>query len=141
MFIPILVVIAFETLLRGFGNQRMNDEPFETAISRVLRTGVVVSATLIAFGFLTSFLVGWDGSLRGAPPGTSDPTSFDQLLEGLIQLRPIAITQLGLLVLIATPVVRVAVSVVGFVREHDMVYVAITSAVLALLLASLFWIR
>ncbi len=119
----------------------MNDEPFETAISRVLRGGVVVSATLITFGFLTSFLVGWDGSLRGAPPGTSDPTSFDQLLDGLIQLRPIAITQLGLLVLIATPVVRVAVSVVGFAREHDALYVAITTAVLLVLLASLFWFR
>lgn len=119
----------------------MNDEPFENAISRVLRAGVTVSATLITCGFLCSFLVGWDGSLRGAPATTADPTSFDRLLEGMTQLRPIAITQLGLLVLIATPVVRVAVSVVGFAREHDLLYVAITLAVLILLLASLLWIR
>ena len=79
--------------------------------------------------------------LRGAPPTTAAPTSFDQLLEGLVQLRPIAITQLGLLVLIATPVVRVGVSVIGFAREHDLIYVAITVAVLLLLLASLFLIR
>jgi len=119
----------------------MNNAPFEIAISRVLRAGVIVSSTLIALGFATSFLVGWEGSLRGAPVSTADATSFHDLIEGLIQLRPIALTELGLLVLIATPVVRVGVSVIEFAREHDAVYVAITTAVLALLLASLFWIR
>jgi len=119
----------------------MNDGSFEIVVSRVLRAGVAISATLITIGFLTSFLVGWEGSLRGAPASTTDPTSFDQLLEGLAQLRPIAITQAGLLVLIVTPVVRVAVSVVGFARARDPLYVAITAVVLLLLLASLFWIR
>lgn len=119
----------------------MNEEGLELAISRLLRVGVVVSATLIGVGFITSFLVGWDGSLVGAPPTTSDPTSFSALLQGLTDLRPIAITQLGLLALIATPVMRVAVSAYGFAREHDVLYVAITTVVLFLLLASLFLIR
>ena len=119
----------------------MRDEAFELAISRVLRTGVIISATLIAFGFATSFLVGWNGSLTGAPPSLVDPASFEGMMDGLRQLRPIAITQLGLLVLIATPVVRVAISVAGFAREHDLLYVAITLVVLGMLLASLFLIR
>jgi len=63
---------------------------------------------------------------------------ISHLWTGLLELRPIATTQLGLLVLVATPVVRVAVSVVGFARERDALYVAITLAVLAILLASLF---
>ena len=119
----------------------MSEEGFELAISRVLRAGVIVSATLIAFGFAASFLVGWDGSLTGAPPSSVDPASFQGMAEGLRELRPIAITQLGLLVLIATPVVRVAISVVGFAREHDLLYTAITLVVLGLLLSSLFLIR
>jgi len=119
----------------------MNEEGFELAISRVLRAGVIISASLIAFGFATSFLVGWDGSLTGAPPSAVDPASFEGMLDGLRQLRPIAITQLGLLVLIATPVVRVMISVVGFARERDLLYVAITLAVLGMLLTSLFLIR
>lgn len=119
----------------------MSDEGFERTIGRVLRAGVVGSASLIALGFLASFLVGWDGSLAGGPPSAADPASFEGMLDGLRQLSPIAITQLGILVLIATPVVRVAVSVAGFAREHDLLYVAITLAVLAMLLASLFLIR
>jgi uncharacterized membrane protein len=45
---------------------------------------------------------------------------------------------LGLLLLIATPVARVAFSVVAFARQRDATYVAITFTVLALLLYSLF---
>ena len=119
----------------------MSDEGFTVVISRVLRLGVSVAAVLITTRFIGSFLVGWEGSLRGVGPGIVAPTSFTQLWTGLLELRPIAITQLGLLVLIATPVVRVAVSVVGFSRERDALYVAITLAVLAILLASLFLVR
>jgi uncharacterized membrane protein len=119
----------------------VNDDGFQVAISRVLRIGVTVSAVLIATGFIGSFLVGWEGSLRDAAPGVVSATAFTQIRTGLLELRPIAITQLGLLVLIATPVVRVAVSVVGFARERDALYVAITLAVLAILLASLFLVR
>jgi uncharacterized membrane protein len=43
---------------------------------------------------------------------------------------------LGLLMLIATPVMRVAASIFAFVYEHDYVYVTITAIVLALLLLS-----
>jgi uncharacterized membrane protein len=46
--------------------------------------------------------------------------------------------QLGIILLIATPVLRVAVSLVGFALERDRVYVAITGLVLAILLYSLF---
>jgi len=44
----------------------------------------------------------------------------------------------GLLVLIATPVTRVAVSIVAFIRMRDRRYVVITTVVLALLLLSFF---
>ena len=48
------------------------------------------------------------------------------------------IIQLGLLLLIATPVARVVFSVIGFVRQRDFVYVVLTLIVLAVLLYSLF---
>jgi len=47
------------------------------------------------------------------------------------------IIQLGLLLLIATPVARVAFSVVAFAAERDWLYVAITLIVLAILIYSL----
>lgn len=119
----------------------MNEAGFQVAVSRVLRMGVTASAVLIAAGFLGSLLVGWDGSLRGLTSDGGAPTSFAQLGRRLLELRPIAITQLGLLTLIATPVVRVVVSVVEFARERDLPYVAMTLTVLGVLLVSLLLVR
>lgn len=123
------------------GRGRLTPDQFRAVVSAVLRTGVVTAAALTAAGFAMSLLVGWEGSLLGGPPATSDPTDFSGLLAGLLALRPIAFAQAGLLVLLATPVLRVATSVVGFWLEGDRLYVAITFAVLAILVASIFFVR
>ena len=47
------------------------------------------------------------------------------------------IVQLGLLLLIATPVVRVGLALVGFGLERDRTYVTVTAIVLAILIVSL----
>jgi uncharacterized membrane protein len=88
-----------------------------------------------------SLLVGWEGSFLGGSPVASAPTDFSQLPSGLLALRPIAFAQVGLVVLLATPVLRVATSVVGFWLEGDRLYVAITLGVLAILLGSIFLVR
>jgi uncharacterized membrane protein len=51
-------------------------------------------------------------------------------------LQPQAVITLGLLLLIATPVLRVAVSVVAFALEHDRRYVIITLIVMTILIIS-----
>ena len=53
--------------------------------------------------------------------------------------EPRGLIQLGLLLLIATPVARVVFSVFAFARQRDWIYVVITLIVLAVLLYSLFW--
>jgi len=120
----------------------MNPERFRTMVSLVLTVGVAISAVLIGAGFLTALIVGWQGSLLGSVPGaTAATTDFSNLPPRLASLEPLAISQLGLLVLLATPVARVAASVLGFVLEGDRLYAAITLAVLAILLASIFVLR
>ena len=119
----------------------MSEERFELMVSVVLIVGVVISGAVIAAGFLASFAVGWTGSLTGAPSASILPTSFGDVLTGLRDLRPLAIKQAGLLLLIATPVARVAISAVAFLRRRDMLYLGLTVAVLCILLASLFLIR
>ncbi|MGB9286866.1 MAG: DUF1634 domain-containing protein, partial [Candidatus Sulfotelmatobacter sp.] len=52
-------------------------------------------------------------------------------------LRGRGIIQLGLLLLIATPVARVAFAIFGFAEEHDRLYVIVASIVLLILLYSL----
>lgn len=119
----------------------MNPERFRVVVSTVLIVGVTASAALIAAGFLGSLVVGWNGSLIGAADGTSANADFGALGTDLLALRPIGLAQLGLVALVATPVIRVAASVVGFTLEGDRLYAGITLVVLAILLLSLFVLR
>jgi uncharacterized membrane protein len=71
--------------------------------------------------------------------GEPDPLkSPHAILAYAIQLRGRGLIQLGLLLLIATPVARVTFSVFGFARERDRMYVGFTLVVLIVLLYSLF---
>jgi uncharacterized membrane protein len=119
----------------------MTAERFRAWVSTVLTTGVLISAALIAVGFVGALLVGWSGSLTGGSSSTADSTDFSNALAGLAAARPIAIAQAGLLVLLATPVLRVAVSLVAFGLERDRLYATITAVVLALLLVSILLVR
>jgi len=119
----------------------VNPARFRVLVSGVLIVGVVTSAILILVGFVGSIFVGWDGSFAGLPVAASRASDFSAVFSGLGALRPIAFAQLGLLVLIATPVVRVATSVLAFASERDWLYTAITLLVLGILLVSLFVIR
>ncbi len=119
----------------------MTPERFRLVVSMVLIVGVSISAVLIAAGFAGSLLVGWEGSLLGAAAGTAATSDFGALGPNLLALRPVGLAQLGLVVLVATPVVRVGASVVGFVLEGDRLYAGITLVVLTILLLSLFVLR
>jgi uncharacterized membrane protein len=114
---------------------------FRAVVSTVLIVGVGASATLIAGGFAGSLVVGWHGSLLGRGVSAASASDFGGIVDGLAALRPVAIAQAGLIVLVATPVVRVATSVAAFALEGDRLYAAITLGVLAILLGSLFLIR
>ncbi len=120
----------------------MTPERFRTVVSAVLVVGVALSAALIGIGFLAALAFGWQGSiLVTVSTVIRQPTDFSNLPARLAVLEPLSITQLGLLVLLATPVARVAASVVGFTLEGDRLYAAITLGVLAILLSSLFFLR
>jgi len=119
----------------------LNPERLRLTVSWVLTIGVSISAGLIALGFAASFFVGWRGSLLGQPHLDTPVTDFGGLIDGLAALRPQAIAQLGLVALVATPIVRVIASLAGFALEGDRLYVALTAVVLAILLSSALLIR
>ncbi|MGC8478292.1 MAG: DUF1634 domain-containing protein, partial [Acetobacteraceae bacterium] len=60
------------------------------------------------------------------------------MIAGLAQFHSLAIVVLGLIVLLATPVMQLAVSTIAFAVEEDRTYVIVTSLVLAILLFSIF---
>ena len=119
----------------------MSPQRFRLMVSLVLAVGVGVSATLIGAGLGAPWGGGRGGWAGGATTASAPTTDFGGLTSRLGILEPLAIVQLGLLTLLATPVVRVAASVVAFASESDRLYTAITAIVLAILLASIFLLR
>jgi uncharacterized membrane protein len=118
---------------------RWSDEHVELFIGNLLRWGVVLAAAVALVGG-TSFLVMHGGMVadyrvfRGQPDAL---TSVSGVARNAYRLRPDAIIQLGLLLLVATPIARVALSLFAFAKQHDRTYVIVTATVLGLLLYSL----
>lgn len=112
----------------------------DTAISTLLRVGVILSVTIIAVGLATTFVhhpeyVSSPASLAELTAARGQyPNTLLSVIAGVGQLRGQAIVMAGLLLLIATPIARVALSIAVFIIEHDRLYTAITAAVLLILL-------
>lgn len=111
----------------------------EIWIGQILKWGVLLAAFLVLIGgvlFLVQkgHLIPAYGAFHGEPGRLKGVLSIVQ--TALIG-RPRSIIQLGLLVLIATPVVRVIFSMFVFARQKDWLYVGVTLFVLSLLLFSL----
>lgn len=114
----------------------------EVMISNLLRAGVAASLALIVVGTLLSFVhhPGYTASAeelrRLTQPGAAFPHRLPEVWRSILELRGQGVIALGLLLLIATPVLRVALSIWAFHHQGDRRFVVITSVVLALLLAS-----
>jgi uncharacterized membrane protein len=105
----------------------------ELVISHVLRGGVIVSAAVILIGVVWFYLqmaISGHGAL-------GYPHTFGGIIRRLFHGEPLALIALGLLILLLTPILRVAISIVVFALEHDWLYTVITITVLIILLVSL----
>ena len=96
--------------------------PIERTVRAILLCGIALSVAFMAAGLALGVARG-AGMPRGVVP-------LADLPHGLVALRPAAYLSLGLIVLIGTPFVRVAGSLVVFVRERDGRYVLVTASVL-----------
>lgn len=105
----------------------------ELLISRVLEIGVLTSASVIAIGLVLYIIEGHSGY-----PPAGFPTTLRGVGVGLATFRPYAVIALGLLLLILTPVIRVAAGIFAFLLERDTTYVVVTCYVLAVLIMSFF---
>ena len=101
-------------------------------VSYSLRIGVFASALLSLVGLFVWVASGFDNivSAAGSEIGKTLASAFVGNDSGIIYL--------AILILIATPVFRVAISSVYFAKEGDGKYVLISLAVLSMLLFALF---
>jgi uncharacterized membrane protein len=113
-----------------------------TAIVTVLRVGVVLSIAIMLVGMAVAFVdhpehfTSPSALVALTSPKAHFPNTLLDVISGVRRGSGQAIVMAGLLVLIATPVARVALSVVVFVKVRDRIYAAITSIVLMILLIS-----
>jgi uncharacterized membrane protein len=120
-------------------NRGWTDQKLENVVGNLLRTGVSLSALVVAIGGIIYL------ARHGREPANyrvfhgepSDLRSLSGIVHDALAFRGRGIIQFGLLVLIATPVFRVALSIWGFAAEGDRMYMIFTGIVLVVLLYSL----
>jgi uncharacterized membrane protein len=117
----------------------LTDEQMDRIISVLLRSGVLISALVVLVGGIL-YLIRYGtampdyGVFRGEP---ADLRSLSGILKDVLSFKRRGIIQFGLLLLIATPVARVAFSIFAFALQRDRTYVIVTLIVLSVLLYSL----
>ena len=115
------------------------DEEFDARLAMILRGGVLTSAVVVLVGGIV-YLARHGAETthyRVFPNDSESLRSLRELASRSTMLSGRGLIQVGLLLLIATPVARVVFSIVGFLRGRDWLYVGVTLIVLALLTYSL----
>ncbi len=115
------------------------EKRIELVVGRLLQIGVLLAAAVVIGGAVPYLM-------RGGEPEShyhiftgerEDLRSVPGVLHDLGALRPRAVIQLGLLLLILTPIARVAFSAIAFGLQKDYMYVVITLIVFGILMYSL----
>jgi uncharacterized membrane protein len=119
--------------------QPWDDHRIEVILGNLLRAGVILSAAIV-LGGACIYLSRHAQEHADYQHFSGEPyevRTIPGIIQSVINGRGRGWIQLGLLFLIATPIARVAFSIVGFALERDRMYVAFTMIVLAILLYSL----
>jgi uncharacterized membrane protein len=117
-----------------------DDHRMEVIMGMLLQTGVLLASAVVLLGGAL-YLHAHTGNPVNYRTFASEPANLRhpaELLSLVATGDGAAIVQLGLLLLIATPIARVVFAVVGFGIERDRLYVTISLLVLAVLMIGLF---
>lgn len=120
--------------------KKVTDHDMQQLIGQVLRYGVLISGAVAIIGGIWYLFQHGSGTphyttFNGEPAGY---TSLSGILKGLGQGSATEIIQLGVVILIATPILRIVFSLLAFILEKDKLYVLITLIVLSIILFSMF---
>jgi uncharacterized membrane protein len=121
--------------------RRWTDRRVEQVVSNLLRLGVALAAAVVLAGGL-AYLVRYgraEPHYRVFEGDQSALRHLDEIAAAALHGQSRAIIQVGLVLLILTPVARVAFCLFAFVREGDWVYGLVTAIVLTVLISSLLW--
>jgi uncharacterized membrane protein len=118
-----------------------SEDEIDRRMGRLLKAGVFLAAgVMLAGGIVYLFF-----EHQSRPDYThfhSDAAmlgSISHIFRSALHGDGAAIIQIGTLLMIATPVARVAFAIYAYLRSHDRMYVVISSIVLLLLLYGIFF--
>jgi len=119
----------------------------EIVAGKTLRIGVIVAMTLsVAGGIIYLFqhhgiVTSYEAIPRGSNIAFVGTATYlrelSTIIPRILQFDGAAIIQLGVIVLIATPILRVAMSLISFLIEKDKLYVLITFIVLIVIFCNM----
>lgn len=120
--------------------KKFADQDIEIIVGNLLRAGVIISSAIIVIGAIIYL---WQSGHQHPNyhkfEGMNNTFySLSYVINGVSKLSGEHIIQLGVLVLIATPVARIVFSIIGFIKENDNLYIIITFLVLFIILGSIF---
>lgn len=131
---------------RFFTSTFWEERDMELFLGKFLRFGVMFSCAITLIGGAL-YIYQQQGVLPDYSPIPDNEVfpgvkeylrSFSTIWQGVLALDGAAIIQVGVIALIATPILRVAISAFGFLIEKDYMYVVITLIVLGIIIANMF---
>jgi len=122
---------------------RWTDHQVDQVIGRLLQIGVLIAAVVTAVGGAL-YLAHHGAVVPDFHAFNGTPTmlrSVTGIAHGVAAGQSAALVQLGLVLLILTPMARVALTLGAFLIQKDRLYVLLTTVVLAVLVYGMFWAR
>ncbi|MHB8207987.1 DUF1634 domain-containing protein [Mucilaginibacter sp.] len=113
------------------------DTDMQAVIGWVLRIGVIVSVSVVFIGGVL-YMYRHEGLIPDYSKfhGVPNFVQLHGLINGIINLKGRSIIQAGIILLIATPILRIVFSTISFVLEKDYLYIGISLLVLLIIIIS-----
>jgi uncharacterized membrane protein len=116
------------------------DERLEKIVGYILQAGVIAAASIVLLGGMLylgryGFVSPHYDVFHGEP---ANLRSVSGIMKSALSFHTRGLIQFGVLLLIATPIVRVVFSIIAFALQRDRTYVFVTVIVLSVLFYSLF---
>lgn len=120
--------------------KNFTDVDLNRSVGNLLRLGVILSVITSLIGFIKLFMEGFKmpRKYKFLEMGSSSEKVWGHFWDTLCKGEGMAIIQLGILLLIFTPLMRIIFALIGYLKEKDYLYVTISSIVLAIMAVSFF---
>ena len=116
--------------------RHFTDIDLNRSVGNLLRIGVLLSVITSLFGFVKLSLEGFEMPKDYSLLEVTEDNIWQSFWTSLMNFEGMGIIQLGILLLILTPLVRIIFALIGYLKEKDYTYVIISSIVLGIMLIS-----